>query len=40
MDKDKTEATDYLDRQDFSEKEIENLHAGRPEYKDPEEQYA
>ena len=36
MDKDKIEVSDYLSRQNFSEKEIENLHKGKPEYKEPD----
>lgn len=34
MDKDRIKVNEYLARQNFSEKEIENLHEGKPEYKE------
>ena len=40
MDKDKAAYINYLARQNFSEEEIENLHKGKPEYKEREEQDA
>ena len=40
MDEDRIEVTDYLASQNFSEQEIDNLYAGKPEYKDREEQDA
>lgn len=36
MDKDRLKVSDYLARQNFSEREIENLHQGKPEYKEPD----
>jgi len=37
MDKDIIEANEYLAQQNFSEREIENLHRGKEEYKEAEE---
>ena len=34
MNKDETAYGDYLSRQNFSAEEIENLHQGKPEYKE------
>ena len=40
MDENKIEVSNYIASQDFSEQEIENLHQGKQEYKEPEEQDA
>jgi len=34
MDKDRLEVNDYLSRQNFSDREIKNLHQGKQEYKE------
>jgi len=34
MEAHESECLEYLAQQNFSEKEIENLHAGKPEYKE------
>jgi len=37
MDEDKLETAEYLDRQKFSEQEVNNLHQGKQDYKESEE---
>ena len=40
MDEARIEVNDYIVKQDFSEQEIDNLHQGKQEYKEVEEQNA
>jgi len=37
MDRDTIEVNEYLARQNFSEREIKNLHEGKEEYKEADE---